>query len=351
MKRKAMWLAEIPMALIVALGIFVVWGCAFGFTWSTAKSYLAASVTESIYVLGNGQPVIAVSRTSVPAANRQEYRDLAGKRVPPPEYRQTINGTILYNERDFPQSLTWDQRIIAFYDPLDPSLAWFLIRDGQIGRAYFVAYHLDTKLPVEYIGNKGFRTTMPPAAEMFRMRSMYAQLSKPSEQGTQERKTFSDAVWYLASGGRLYRIDLRRHSVTPAKLDLNEPVLSVSTSGRNNDPRLMVQTKGHVVFLDHKEQGYSVPITAVPKRDRVQIYSLPERQLLAVVTDLESEAGRRKMELVWIDSSGKVTKTRTLRLRSGEPQDDTAVFLPFLLPAPLPFDFAVAMLPLASSRG
>ena len=350
MTRKATLLAEISLALIVALGIFVVWGCAFGFTWSTAKSYLVSSVSESIYVLEDGQPVIVVSRNSGPAAYRQEFRDLEGKRMPGLGYSRVIDRINLYNDQRFGLPSTWNQRIVELNDPVDRSLTWFLIHDGQIdGRAYFVAYHLDTKLPVEYIGNKGFRKTMPPAAEMFRMRNL-GQFAQPSQYEREEPKKFDDARWYLASGGRLYRIDLRRHSVSPVKLDLDEPVLYVSASSGNKDPRLVVETRGHIVFLEHTEKGYSVPIPAALKGDAIQVYRLPERRLLAVGMDFSSKAGRRKVELVWIDSSGKATKTRTLRLQSGQPQDDTAILLPLLLPAPLPFDFTVAMLPLASSR-
>jgi len=63
--------------------------------------------------------------------------------------------------------IPWEQRLAGLSDHRGKT-QWMLIRNAERpGRAYIAAYDTVSKLPIGYIGRRGFRTSLPPETDWF----------------------------------------------------------------------------------------------------------------------------------------------------------------------------------------
>jgi hypothetical protein len=172
--RAQLW-QRLIAATIVAAGIAVVWGVAVGWVVSLAESVTRrATIREQLAIAYDGTPVILVQSDDQSGTSELDRRTLDGKPWPK-DYELWLSAA--YPRRfelppgvvQFP--IRWNEygaRVGGASDGKKPPTSWYVVSaDEQAAYLYFAGYDPRSKLPVGYIGTKGFRVSPPPLEEQF----------------------------------------------------------------------------------------------------------------------------------------------------------------------------------------
>src|SRR3954468_12126703 len=235
-RRKNTWRA-IAAAIVVAVGVALVWGLATGWVLSFFKMVDdMPDVIERINVTQDGTPVISAERY---ARNiTLSRRTLEGKPFPD-DYDFFLSAAYLQPAKKpgrivhIPYAWPQGGRIAGFTDGRSPPASWYMVREDRSGgHCYFAGYEALSKLPIGYIGRNGFRPTRPEADDQFSLADNDVAHLSPLVSSTQYLNEYSIVLdrtlrraspadipqWlvYVASADRIWEVDLRQRSVRTA---------------------------------------------------------------------------------------------------------------------------------------
>jgi hypothetical protein len=128
----------------------------------------------------------------------------------------------------------WRERLIVIPEKKTYREAWYFVHDGRLdGSGYFVGYELRSKLALGYVGKNGYSTDVPPREECFEVDGRWLRhghgMLRWREAGNstlpggdshrQPSSVLPESVLFLASGGRIWKIDLARRAAGPITED------------------------------------------------------------------------------------------------------------------------------------
>lgn len=392
MNRRTIIWSRVAAALVVAVGIALVWGTLAVWTFSFAEQLGRANgqVYESLQVAMDGTPVI-VSR-SMASYLDATYRTIDGRSLPD-QREEWLTGASLAAEAKPPRlwetSVTWPARIAGASDDNRPRAAWYVVRDAEpIGRAYLVGYDEFSKLQIGYIGRGGFRRSIPPIGEWFDMGRyrfdwysgrvattgylQYGGRPVSYAQATAAQQRLPAWHLFMIDGDRLVEIDLRARTVRPV-YDAAEPVsvasllelrsaaaasaqendIQVATEDAaaaiasapagvanllsayaNTESRIALRTANQVIVLDPPtgaKREYMLPETA--RGDTLQVYAVGNEQLLV---HWWNRADWPQQELMWLSADGAVARQETVTLVNYQGMSQYAAALTGSAALPIP---------------
>ncbi|HQU45882.1 MAG TPA: hypothetical protein PK867_23910 [Pirellulales bacterium] len=204
------------------------------------------------------------------------YRDLSGRPLDNAEVLRWLNKD---NPRERPEKtwlspawlpdrLTQRQRQLrmGWYSrlrevPGDPQVAWFIVHSPlKEGLAYFVGYEVATRERIGYLGQMGFRSSLPPLEEWFPMAGDTTTRMAANATGSRTPAGLTAVVYtpllppgvvYLATDERVWEVNLNARSVrilfdSPATISL-----AAAATGEG-EAELLVRTSSEVIAIDLK---------------------------------------------------------------------------------------------------
>lgn len=208
------------LGIVVAAGIAVAWGSAVGFAMAMVEQARVRKLTvETVYLTPAGEPV--VYRRGGSEFEQAELFDLDGKARADLRFNDLLQpqysslGSISDNRSSW-ISVPWRERIACDVGDRAPKTAWYLIHDGHVnGFVYGVGYELQTNRRVGYFGQSGFRDSLPPPEDWFRVSgSDGLTLKTTSPTGVPYIPNWTnDGHIHLLADGKLWNIDLANRKV------------------------------------------------------------------------------------------------------------------------------------------
>ena len=278
------------LASCLAVGFGLVWAICYAWTGQAAFIWLRLPwAAEKIVVTAKGKPLIQYYENR--DSHKERYRDLDGDPVTVrfgdgwTQAQATVQPPA--GKPPFVWECDWAQRIRIFQGP--EKTYWHFVHDGKRnGTGYFVGF--DTKrdnLRIGFIGTGGFRQTMVPQQERFPVDGMkfrdsvairgYMRGNLSYEYGFYEFRSVKPEspetlpAWcvYLASGSRVYEIDLLQQSGR-LLLETNEPIESANYYYDREFRQLflMVRFADRVALIDRK--GQQLFSAAIPRQPASQ---------------------------------------------------------------------------------
>jgi hypothetical protein len=372
----------IGMALVLAIGfgsvfgIVVAWGVGIYvlFSKGTPQVYFE---NESLLVRSDGTPLIEHNAFFTGLGGVATYHAIDGNEVPGPkkiDENYWIQGSPLAVGGDM--SFPWNHKspfrglFIDGQTPLTNCTNLFFLEHN--GRAYFVGYDRQSKLCVGFIGREGLRPNQPPADQWFPIDGDRRASGK--EYFQYAGNDFWNATYRddgsepqnvaLICGAQLLGIDLRKGTVTTfmESADLMDMIdikdlRTVSTlkavgEGEpvfHSQTRLVGRTADRVIVLGARGKQRSVYLLPEELRDRKITFYLIDGGTALITSDSVLSDRRQRLELTWIDASGKVLRRAEASLigvngRSDEPKPwmyllavPSPVILAFIATVVVPF--------------
>jgi hypothetical protein len=345
-------LPPIVLAAILACGLIAAWAIVGGFAYSLIPS--TPTLYENLQITPEGKVLIAQMR---PGASQYTYRTLDGQEVKSFNFDgSSLTGLALPDTAPNGPAM-WAQLVIGLTEAASPPNFWYLVHDNQAaGHAYLVGYSSESKQLIGYIGQKGFRSELPPADEQFPMdRNSFVNRTSYTSSGLYYRPGYEPNISpyeegglggvFIAASGKLWMVDLAKRSAE--NIPTPDDVLSVSstyepyqtslgTQIRSGiDLQTAVRTKREIVLFDrYGKQSRSLRIPEQFLREPIQLTHWWTKEPIYVV-DHWSRKG--PPEVYWFDSDGKEIKHVSVPLArySGETPESTAWTLAVFCPAPL----------------
>jgi len=335
---------RLSAALIVAIGMAIVWGIAAAWGVSTVDSWLESPPTsyESITVTHSGTAVIESH-----AYNDYQdvtYRTLEGEPIEVKGDNILSPAHLAKREippRFFPVLAGWGQSLGAS-DFARPRGGWYLIRDNEPnGRAYFIGYDEFSKMPIGYLGKSGFRRNIPPVEEWFDLglstgysmgavstqNLAYNRSVTHYNPGTEETNLPKWMVFVL-DGNRLQEVDLQARTVreiftAPDQVVsvalLTEATLPSSaeapaSGSPQSEFRLALRTSDRVFVLDPTAGiKREFPLPESLRNESLNIYSISSDQLLCYWSTMADFQAFTE-HLAWLGADGTIGRKETLQL-------------------------------------
>lgn len=367
-------LRPLGLALVLAIGFGAVFALVGGWGISIWDSLQQRNrVNESLVVRWDGTPLI--ERYPYNDYGSRTYRKLVDdSEVPPSKVDERwLAGGILLTPRPgesvFP--LFPSPPIGRFSDGQTPPKLWYFLDDGaRHGRGYFVGYDSQSKLRVGFIGRNGFRPDQPPAEDWFPMDGAilasgmaFARRNVMSSYYYayiyEDSREFPAWKVDMISGTQLLEVDLRSGVVTA--LMESPDLIAVGIVETASESKAAEEESPPV----HRHQSLIVRTT-----DRVLVFNAPGKQQAAYslpeglgerdITFYEIGAGRAlvsayrvlpdhksRVEVSWIDASGKVSQQAEGTLGKGNPryEENEAWTAALIVPAPLALAIAAMLGP------
>jgi len=359
---------QIVSALIVAIGAAAVWFFLVGWVASLVASWMRDSnqVYENVTVTVEGTPVI--QSYTIRDYENMSYRTLDGQPIEVKNNDQLQSAYLSPPVRPpglFETPLGWGQTL-GTTDYGRPKVGWYLIRDDEpLGKAYFAGFDQFSRMPIGFIGRKGFRRGLPPREEWFDVgraafgyrtaaaTSGYLQYDAPAVQYSYSPNERGIPGWnvYLNDGNRLLEVDLRARSVRDilaAPELVGVGILTEAASASAQDPaseheklveRIAVRTGEQVIVLDPAsgaKREFLLPESL--RSENLSAYSIGGEQLLLVWAK-DDELRRSTQHVMWLGADGKTVREEQVRLAqsaSSVPNDRLAATLATgLLPVPI----------------
>ncbi len=323
--------------LLIAVGAAMVWGFTVGYSVETFYFHRLRNprIRETLQIRADGEAIILshdarISRT-LPS------RTVSGDLVPPDSVHIMLNGAGLYRpaEQLSTISQSWTYRIGQLNVKDATNGLWWLVRDlSAEGLTYLAGFDAETRLPIGFIGRRGFRSETPPTAEQFALGTI--NIHSPIEAKFQ-RDAQSPYEWfvYLLDGAKLQEIHLRTRKVrTVAELpgvlavtvvawpladdDREErerpEVPNRDTSRGNAVTRVAVWLGDHIAILDPTSGERTDWMLPDDVRDvqGFQVYFI--RQDQAVVEWMPDPRSYSHRRIIWIAPNGETTRDETVEL-------------------------------------
>ena len=381
--RSHIW-QRVTATLVVAIGLQVAWGVFLIWTsaivssmWQSGNQYY-----ETLGIALDGTPVI--SSRSYSNQLDWSYRSLDGKPLPNQEDDEFLTAANLAEPVKPPwlyeTPISWPERVAGISDQQRTPTAWYVVRDDRPeGRGYLAGFDEKSKLPVGYIGRKGFRRTMPPVEEWFDLgrrtltwgSGALASMTQFQSGGLALNYGVSPATsdqllppWqiFLIDGEKLLEIDLLERSLRTtfessglvsvatlleplpaahADADGEEKTAGSGTHADNDTvsnllkqvARIALRTTDRIVVLDPRtgdQSQYSLPESV--RNKTIQTYSTGDDQLVIQWGDNYFEP-----QLIWLKSDGTVAREEKVTLASYQGQGSgTEGMIVAIAAAPIP---------------
>jgi len=338
MSKRAPLAAWLGLAVLVALGLGVVWVAVVAWCESLIDDSLRPDHEyRYVQVLADGTPIV-ISRPQHDYS-AQVWTTLDGKKLSAED-----RGRVGFLTADYlpglgsyyaaPRTLPWSRRFAMFSDRNEPPTYWFFINSGEReGSGYFEGFDSKSKLRVGYLGTAGFRNDLPPPDERFEMDGR-AFACRAAVSGAYQ--SFGDAdftyvfrdhpgakfpPWagFMISGSKILRFDLREGASKtildlPGAFALGATMPASSREQAKDRPAwqprpiyLTIRTADTLVIAD--PDGRELDRYVIPESLRgesARFYLLPDHTMLA--TSLQRHEGDSQTELVWFDRSGAVSR-------------------------------------------
>jgi hypothetical protein len=315
MKTRSELLKSLALAILLAVGAGVAWGCLVGWGASILSDLVSSGGShEDLCFLRDGTPLVS----SYEGHNYQgrKFRTLDGKAIEV-ESDSLANGDQLNGPEYLGTSFTavqWRDRVHCIYNDYSRSEIWYFIHDGQKhGHAFLAGYDKGTRSKIGYIGTGGFCADEPPLEEQFpvdasRVVGLY------SYGGALMINMYYDRVHdlgYLLCDDGLRRIRLKARSVAVVQRGDNFVSTAVSIRLRRSaespatwdgTSNLLLRTPDRILVLDRDgKQTASYLLPPELRQLDLQVFQVKENQLLARVTYVGND-------LFWLDPGGKVAR-------------------------------------------
>ncbi len=366
---------QLLAAAVVATGLAPLWVMLFGWGENLIKnSFASPRMQERLNIAVDGTPVIVTF-----SVNNQidvSRRTIEGKPWPN-EYENWLSGAHYSGSKqepgliDFP--LPWKERFSGGTDGKKPPTAWYLLRNAEPqGQAYFMGFDAFSKLPIGYIGRKGFRATLPPASEHFlfpealnRMRpgsgemvgSQYFdswQIVRYWRHSLNSDQRILPWLLYVAEADRLLEVDLRKRTVRTSlelpgirKLSQLWEVVPKTPEQENEaakpetiktERRFGILTDDKIVIYDPptgEQHEFALPEDKKFTDGAFNAYLLSPRQILLSYNDGYWEQGGVQ-QLLWITPDGKVERRERVELMGWMPVPERTTAWSIAKGVPLP---------------
>jgi|SRR6185295_12638346 len=358
--------AAMGVAVVLAIGFFVVWMCTIGMLAANRASLDRQRNQEMLVFTSDG--AAAIQHTD--ALGDISWTTLSGE---PTERRlDGLGSTWLRSKQPEvePAPLTWPQRARVFADDRRPHTEWTLLYDGEPdGHAYFVGYDSSTNGRIGYLGLHGFSAEEPDLAKQFPIRRDEWDLNGViSSEGIfihgvdqpqiRPHRPFAGETWLLAHG-KAYRIDFDARSVVEP-FQSRRPLRSITRvlQGRPqyiflSDEQLFMFPEGvtHPEIVDLPPELQGINIYWVPRILQAKDDAVPQliwNEGIAYSTEFADEnpeqgTERAKDRLYWLGPQG-VTRTAEAELDTNVGTPNNWV-MPLIMPCPAMLDYALATQP------
>lgn len=342
MNRSFLWPA-LCLFLLLAIAVATIWGFTAGYIVTLWEEQTRSGVNEYLAIRYDGEPMIESYSTAGGVYRQLPQRTLDGQELPGPR-RAMLNSFAIRSPRqpswsDLP--VTWNERIAR----MDRNKRWLVIHDGQHeGRAYIACYDLITKLPIGYIGRKGFSTSLPAAADQFAVgRPFWYDAQNIAGAGLDsfhmsydEETAIAVPPWciYLIDGDKLVEVDVRSRALrtlidsgvqsieivqrpTPADDDELQNVSTDAWTGiARREPeelRLFVKLPESIAVLDPAaDQRDDFKLPEQFRTGPLNLYVISPEQLLVsrnqTATNGISPGGPQRYTLTWLNNNGEQTE-------------------------------------------
>lgn len=378
-QRGRVWRAVVA-ALVVAVGLAVVWGVLAGWLISMGQSLTKQrEVQEDVIVAIDGTVVIGANSRALVDDVPISRRTLDGKSFPVDyEYWLTAAWLEAHNYPPgimrYPLDWPWGGRIGGFTDGRNPPAAWYVVRDDELpGHCYLAGYDAFSKLSVGYIGRDGFRSNVPPRDAQFEFPNIYENHMQAFLASTQyfqsygvvrqhsltRSKEIQPPQWiiFLAEADRIWEIDLRQRALKiafeiPKVVSINGYLRTLKSTALNQTvetpttpatPATNANADGET--KNGKEPEYATVISTrtddkivlytplAPRKEfalppnipnnSMQVYWIAPDQLLLNCEGGGWEEGKIR-RLLWIDPTGKVQREAEVKLVGWRPDSPRA---------------------------
>jgi hypothetical protein len=375
---------RLAAAFIVAAGMAIVWEIALGWVVSLVQMLLPATpgAQQDILLAFDGTPVISTHSTEVGSLTVSR-RSLDGKSWPL-DYQKWLTSAYFHQPYKIPGiveiPISWSDepgRTAGGTDGKLPPTAWYLIHDAEpVGHVYVAGFDAFSKMPVGYIGTKGFSASVPPLDEQFAVPGVenneMFRLYISSQNLEYHRIVWDHNLWrndvwlYLLGPTDLWKIDLRERTARsvakfdgameigqvgamlpaydalepktvtkaaeakpPAIADADKTKESDDTSTREEDPEwqnwrslMAVREPDRIVIfnLDGKRQDFMLPEKLLDRRFSVFLVGPNELLVDAHEQDYEFWSGGPIIRLYWMDQTGKIKREEEVKLGGWVPE-------------------------------
>lgn len=328
-------------ALVVAVGIAIVWGLVAAWAWSLVDTWTRPDNTiyENVTVTRSGIPVIQ----SYAVGNYQNisYRTLQGEPIEVGNNDQLTGAHLSEPKRPprfFSWPLGWGQSLAAS-DFARPRGGWYLIRSNEPnGRAYFVGYDQFSKMLIGYLSRGGFRRSLPSKDDWFDVglevgysmgaaSTQYLQYNSPANQyAGAENDNLPGWLVFVIDGENLQEVNLQQHTVrqiftAPDLVDVGtmaeaspEPTEDQVAGSRKTISRVAVRTRDRIFVLDPgTDVRREFPLAESLPEKAFTAYAISPEQLVLAWTDNDDFGGRTE-HLAWLDTDGNVVREEAFQL-------------------------------------
>ena len=374
-------------AIIVAIGVAVVWGAVVGIGSQFLAGWFGSgqTVRESLHITEDGSVLIVSVDYNGYVEGRRVYRTLEGEEVEVSDQHGTLGAARLpLSERGarimhFP--VDWAHRIGATQDYGNPATYWFLICDPQYnGKAYYLVFDSVTRRRIGYADRAGFHQTPPEAEDLFDTRghaisyapSFYAGTGymEPASPYPNFRYIYANVdvnpkqwIGFLLDRDRIWRIDMREREiitfhetseaysinlateiVVPAAGPEDGNSESSDTTSDAIETRRKTLRRLAVRYLDRIElwntETGEKKTFALPSRfanmNNVSVLSLGEGRLLLEALPMKDERERGQLhEIAWIDENEGEVRAEQLRLAGYRPPSPRAALWMAMITIPV----------------
>ena len=204
------------------------------------------------------------------------------------------------------------------YTGQDPE-AWYFVCDGNLdGRGYVVGYDKAAKAKTGYMGRNGFRSDKPPREEQFAVdgrRISMRGIGAVMLYGFDSRQNAK----YLLTDDGLVEINLKKRTVKVVRKETNlisaaashEPQTDAeTTSGEETSSQtILLRMPEEVLVLDSSGEEIQTYLLPAELRDG-DLEWIPLQGGKALV----QKSIRKRNELLWIDTTGKILERRRVDL-------------------------------------
>ncbi len=341
-KTIARW--PIALATVLGVGALIVWAFAcFWINFVVENAFVTYRQDDNLIFTAEGQALLQ-SYNGMPNRAVAVYRTLEGQVVDPESANFQIdaaaNTQLPEPSRRRSSAIDWSQRVIGFGEARPTPVYWYLIHDGQQrGHAYFAGYDPHSKLPVGYLGLRGYRSDVPPTDEQLvidrsQLQGITSYAGRWGSMGREPGNLGAEGkrALYIVSGESLLRVDLAQRLIHPVTLpdkvlsvgNIEEPKAVSDERKVIYEPRVVVRLPEELVVLNLK--GETLRSVRIPREVRDAHLKLfgttgPDSILVAARPPRGTPT-----EIMWIRPDGDVARQVQLP-RSATGRDDCSNWL------------------------
>lgn len=208
----------------------------------------------------------------------------------------------------------------------EPPAYWYLLLDGQAGRAHFAGFDPQSKRAIGYLGLRGYRVQVPPAADRFDLPGgLYGALApnpgfanEPDFIGSYAGRGDTEDIQFLVSGKTIQAVDVNAQTVRPVQLPdkvisvgvMTHPVLSEDKQRVTYPRKSVARLPDKLVVLEpggKPSRTFSLPL---PVRERAIEFlgTLGEETVLVARQENPQSEEELPTLIYWFNDQGDVVR-------------------------------------------